>query len=301
MGPEEELQQLLAELLKYGSKTPPAAKLSSYLKLVREQRLRDSENVALYGSLLLKHYRSSLSEEEVWLVHEQVALAAMDCGAMEVAAPLVIAVQQRFPDSVRAKRVKGMYFEAAGHPGRAEELYRELYTEDATNEAVAKRLVSLEKSKGNTSGAIDLLRKYLDTYMNDLEAWEELGELYLEKEMYRQAAFCYEELLLSNPTSLKHNIRYADILYTIGGAGNCKTARSYYSKAVELSQGTSVRALYGICLCSSAATDKGSSAAADKAAPQQLVEYCAHALISIYKEGAPDMVPLVEKVLKAHS
>lgn len=40
--------------------------------------------------------------------------------------------------------------------------------------------VALEKSKGNLSGAIELLRRYVDVYMLDREAWEELGELYLE-------------------------------------------------------------------------------------------------------------------------
>lgn len=40
--------------------------------------------------------------------------------------------------------------------------------------------VAVEKSRGNTAGAIDTLRKYLDTYQNDKEAWEELAELYLE-------------------------------------------------------------------------------------------------------------------------
>lgn len=40
--------------------------------------------------------------------------------------------------------------------------------------------VALEKTRGNLPGAVDLLRKYLDVWCNDREAWEELGELYLE-------------------------------------------------------------------------------------------------------------------------
>lgn len=38
----------------------------------------------------------------------------------------------------------------------------------------------MEKSKGNTVKAIELLRTYLDTFMTDKDAWAELGDLYLE-------------------------------------------------------------------------------------------------------------------------
>lgn len=40
--------------------------------------------------------------------------------------------------------------------------------------------VAAEKSKGSLSNAIELLRKYIDTYMLDRAAWEELGDLYLQ-------------------------------------------------------------------------------------------------------------------------
>ncbi len=40
--------------------------------------------------------------------------------------------------------------------------------------------VSLERSRGNLSGAIEALRKYLDVMANDKDGWEELAELYLE-------------------------------------------------------------------------------------------------------------------------
>lgn len=39
---------------------------------------------------------------------------------------------------------------------------------------------------------------------------------------YRQAAFCYEELIMLNPNNSNYHIRYADILYTLGGAANFK-------------------------------------------------------------------------------
>lgn len=40
--------------------------------------------------------------------------------------------------------------------------------------------VALERETGNLSEAIDVLVTYVDHYMNDREAWEELAECYLE-------------------------------------------------------------------------------------------------------------------------
>lgn len=42
-------------------------------------------------------------------------------------------------------------------------------------------------------------------------------------------------------------MQYADVMYTMGGAANYRTARAYYSAAVDLSSGENVRALYGLC------------------------------------------------------
>ncbi len=46
------------------------------------------------------------------------------------------------------------------------------------------------------------------------------------------------------------------MLYTLGGAANLKLARSYYSRAVELSQGKSARALWGVTACCANTTEK---------------------------------------------
>ena len=40
--------------------------------------------------------------------------------------------------------------------------------------------VAMEKSKGNTTHAIELLRQYLDTFMTDRDAWAELADLYIQ-------------------------------------------------------------------------------------------------------------------------
>jgi hypothetical protein len=50
----------------------------------------------------------------VWLVHEQVAVAALECGSVPLAAQLIKAVLQRFPEeSMRAKRLQVRWGEVA--------------------------------------------------------------------------------------------------------------------------------------------------------------------------------------------
>lgn len=52
--------------------------------------------------------------------------------------------------------------------------------------------------------------------------------------MYKQAAFCLEEVLSMGVLAPLALIRYADVLATIGGAAQLRTARAYYSKALQV-------------------------------------------------------------------
>ena len=73
-----------------------------------------------------------------------------------------------------------MYLEARGSYQQAEVLIQEELEQAPESQMLLKRQVALEKTKGNLAGAIEALRKYVDTFQTDREAWEELGHLYLE-------------------------------------------------------------------------------------------------------------------------
>jgi tetratricopeptide (TPR) repeat protein len=65
-----------------------------------------------------------------------------------------------------------------------------------------------------TNDAISMLNKYLEINQVDEEAWVELCDMYLSKQNFLKAQYCYEELLSVNPTNYAHNIKYAEILYS---------------------------------------------------------------------------------------
>eukprot|EP00955_Chlamydomonas_euryale_P055717 356189-Chlamydomonas_euryale.AAC.3 len=94
-----------------------------------------------------------------------------------------------------------MYFEAGGDLDTAVGIYKDALTRDPTAEMFHKRLVAVEKTRGNAAAAVDALRKYLETFSADREGWEELAELYVEMGMLKQALFCYEELIMMSPTA----------------------------------------------------------------------------------------------------
>jgi hypothetical protein len=52
--------------------------------------------------------------------------------------------------------------------------------------------------------------------------------------MYRQAAFALEEVLSMGVLAPLTLIKYADVLASIGGAAQLRTARAYYAKALQV-------------------------------------------------------------------
>ncbi|KAJ6974653.1 hypothetical protein NC653_030697 [Populus alba x Populus x berolinensis] len=292
-----------------------------YLCMVRKLKVRRSVKVLKHGLLILNDSkkRSSLGPEE-WTLYEQVAVAAMDCQSLEVAKlggmrffvlklmQYVIcnllqdcanALQKKFPESKRVGRLEAMLLEAKGSWGEAEKAYSSLLEDNPFDQVVHKRRVALAKAQGNLTGAIDLLNKYLETFMADHDAWRELAEIYISLQMYKQAAFCYEELILSQPTVPLYHLAYADVLYTLGGIENLLTAKKYYSSTIDLTGGKNTRALFGICLCTSAIAQlsKGRNKE-DKDSPD-LQSLATAALEKEYKQRASDKLSVFTSGFKS--
>ena len=64
-----------------------------------------------------------------------------------------------------------------------------------------KRRIALLQTLSRISDAVDALVELLDASPTDIEAWAELGELYLSQGHFSQAKFCLEEILLVAPNA----------------------------------------------------------------------------------------------------
>ncbi|KAI8555936.1 hypothetical protein RHMOL_Rhmol05G0214500 [Rhododendron molle] len=271
-----------------------------YLCLVRKLKLRRSDKVLKHGLSILNDpgKRSSLGPEE-WTLYEQVAIAAMDCQCLDVAKDCIKVLQKRFPGSKRVGKLEAMILEAKGSWAEAEKAYSSLLEDNPLDQVILKRTATMEKAQGNLSGAVELLNKYLEIYMADQDAWRELGEIYVSLQMYKQAAFCYEELILSQPTNPLYHLAYADVLYTLGGLENVQSAKKYYASATDLTGGKNTRALFGICLCTHAIGQLTKGRNKEDKDSSELQSLAATALEKDYKRIAPAKLSSLTSTLKS--
>lgn len=269
-----------------------------YLCLVRKLKARRSDKVLKHGLSILNDpkARSKLGSEE-WTLYEQVAIASMDCQRVDIAKDCIAALSKQFPDSTRVGKLEGMLLEAKGAWAEAEKAYARLLEDNPLDQVIHKRKVAMAKAQGNTSAAVEYLNKYLETFMADHDAWRELAETYASLQMYKQAAFCYEELILCQPLVPPYHLAYAEVLYTLGGLENLQTAKKYYASAINLSGGKNTRALYGICLCSAAISQltKGRNKEEESSELQTLAT---ESLLKDYKQRAPAKLNLVTDTLR---
>ncbi|KAK1393753.1 ER membrane protein complex subunit 2 [Heracleum sosnowskyi] len=271
-----------------------------YLSLVRKLKLRRSNQVLKHGLSILNNsnLRSSLGPDE-WTLYEQVAVAAMDCKCVDVAKDCIKVLQKKFPDSKRVGRLEAMLLEAKGSWQQAETAYSSLLEDNPLDQVILKRRVAMTRAQGNISGAIEKLNQYLEIFMADHDAWRELAEIYVSLQMYKQAAFCYEELLLSQPMIPIHHLAYADVLYTLGGLENLHTAKKYYASTIDLTGGRNTRALMGICLCTSAITQLTKGRNKEDKESLELQSLVVTALEKDYKDRSPTSLSLLTSTLRS--
>lgn len=221
---------------------------------------------------------------EKYLILEQVCIAALDCHILSVAKTCIETLSKEFPKSLRVKKLEAMYFEASENYDTALDILNNIIKVDETNSAARKRKIAVLKAQGKSVEAIKELTDYLKVFMADIEAWQELSELYIAEQDFSKAAFCVEELILHNPHNHLLHQRYADVKYTQGGVENLETARSYYSQALKMNP-KNMRALYGLYLTASALTTSPKCSGQRKKEAAKLVEWTQKEIKNRYTEA----------------
>uniref|UniRef100_A0A8C6ZLS5 ER membrane protein complex subunit 2 n=1 Tax=Nothoprocta perdicaria TaxID=30464 RepID=A0A8C6ZLS5_NOTPE len=201
----------------------------------REENYRNSEQIVDVGEELINEYASKLGDD----TYVRIIIFTK-----------IYFICLFFPGSHRVKRLTGMRFEAMERYDDAIQLYDRILQEDSTNTAARKRKIAIRKAQGKNLEAIRELNEYLEQFVGDQEAWHELAELYINEHDYAKAAFCLEELMMTNPHNHLYCQQYAEVKYTQGGLENLELSRKYFAQALKLNN-RNMRALFGLYMSAS--------------------------------------------------
>lgn len=99
-----------------------------------------------------------------------------------------------------------------------------------------------------------MLNKYAEANQEDVEAWTELADMYLARQNYSKALYCFEEMLMQQPKNYQVNLKYAEMLYSSrrDRLEDLVDARKYFMHAAMLREEGAlpcVRALFGVIKC----------------------------------------------------
>ena len=142
----------------------------------------------------------------------------------------------QFPTSCRVKRLQGMEYEQRGDYTEASKIYKDILEENPANGLAIKRQIAILKAQGQFGDAIRSLNGYLTNFPNDASSWQELANMYLAVNAVKQAAFCYEELILLNPLNFWLHSRLAEMYMTLGGYDRLRDARKHFAKSIDFQQ-----------------------------------------------------------------
>ena len=109
------------------------AEARTVLKDWRDSNVRRSEeSVELWEHVLSR--RPASLDDELWVVYEQIGIAALDCARLDVAELCVNELVKKFGrQSTRVMRLQAMQLECVRRFDEALKIYRRLIDDDATN------------------------------------------------------------------------------------------------------------------------------------------------------------------------
>ena len=158
-------------------------KIAALLKLIRTQKLRQSQVVATHGKTALQDPRRAarVLGDDVWAVYEQTLVAALDVDDAPLRDACQSALLKRFgganPPSQRLERLEGLVAEAAGDWEAALQRYKGVLAQNPANSTALKREVCVVEAKGaGREAVIAALTKLTATCQSDRGAWQALAE-----------------------------------------------------------------------------------------------------------------------------
>ncbi|KDQ09519.1 hypothetical protein BOTBODRAFT_36926 [Botryobasidium botryosum FD-172 SS1] len=233
------------------------ASASRALADYRTKGVRNSQDVLEKGLFILQGNGLKKLGDEAPVFLEQLALAALDLGNLDVADKCITDLVSQFPGSPRVECLQGMRIEATGRLKEALLFYKDILKDDESNAIIWKRQISVLRQLSQLEDAVKELNTYLDTFYADAEGWLELADIYASLNLYPQSLAALSHALLISPQNPFYVLQYAETAYT---ADDVPLALKMFLRVAEMVGkeepregrrvvGVAHRAWYGVKLC----------------------------------------------------
>ncbi|KAJ6481719.1 hypothetical protein C8R45DRAFT_1002827 [Mycena sanguinolenta] len=262
------------------------------LATFRTNNSRASQETFKNATIILKSAKQL--GDDGWAVLEQLFLASVDLGRLDIADECLKQLADRFPESPRVDVLTGIRMEATESPDVVLQYYAQLLDAQSANAAIWKRKISVLRRTGKIEKAVEELSQLLDTFYTDVEGWLELADIYTTCNQYIPALQALSHVLLLAPQNPFYALQFAETAYT---AGDLPLALKTFLVVVDMSErdldsrqvGTNVRVWLGIKLCSRRLMLNSSPSASNTPIPKSLnliEELATERVLAIYSARA---------------
>jgi tetratricopeptide (TPR) repeat protein len=99
----------------------------------------------------------------------------------------------------------------------------------------------------NLKKYVEMWNEYLKVYMDDVDGWWELSDIYIQTQNLPKAIYCLEEVLLHLPNNYEIYTKVGDTLVSLNNSDSAKVAVKYYSQSILIKP--SPRSFWGLVYC----------------------------------------------------
>ncbi|OAX34477.1 TPR-like protein [Rhizopogon vinicolor AM-OR11-026] len=226
----------------------------------RIKNTRASQDVFRNGLLVLQKKGLKKLGDDGWTFLEQLTLASIDVGRLDIADQCLQLIADKFPNSPRVDCLTGIRIEATEPPETALKYYADILEADSANAGIWKRRISVLRRTGKVEKAVNELVQFLDTFYTDVEGWLELADIYATCNQYEHSLQALTHVLLLTPQNPFYMLQAAETAYT---AEDFPLAIKMFLTVVDMTDGDdseqllqestplgiTVRAWFGVKLC----------------------------------------------------
>jgi tetratricopeptide (TPR) repeat protein len=214
-------------------------------------RLHKNTTIFLFNALdyFINNYSSDLAYEKYYYI-EKLYYMCLELKLIDYAKRQLKEIVNEFTQSEpKVKRMIALIKEVDSKEDidSALNIYKSLIKSNQEDRSSIKRYLALYKAQLDLESLkkyTEFWNEYLKVYMDDIEAWYELCDVYLFTNNYNKAIFCLEEILLHQPHNYKVYIKLGDVLSTMNNSEAAIMAIKYYSQSVLIKP--TPRALWGL-------------------------------------------------------